>query len=59
MSYMMEFEINSQGEVLERLIDKYIVDYSVLVDIPIEINKIIIVGSGSSYNAGLFGKSFF
>lgn len=59
MSYMMETEINSQSEILGNLIEKYILNYCVLMDIPLKISRIVIVGSGSSYNAGLFGKSFF
>ena len=55
----MEQEINSQGEILENLIKRYITNYCVLVDIPVRIKRIVIIGSGSSYNAGLFGKYFF
>ena len=59
MSYMMEFEINSQGVILENLINKYIVNYCVLIDIPLNIERLVIVASGSSYNAGLLAKYFF
>ena len=59
MSYMMEMEIKSQSEIIESLVKKYIVNYCVLMDIPLEISKISIIASGSSYNAGVFGKYFF
>ncbi|MBR2068236.1 MAG: SIS domain-containing protein [Candidatus Gastranaerophilales bacterium] len=59
MSYMMEFEINSQGVILENLINTYIKNYCVLMDIPLVIKRAVIVASGSSYNAGLLGKYFF
>ena len=59
MSYVMESEINSQGQVIENLINKYIINYCVLMDIPLEIKRVTIIASGSSYNAGLFGKQFF
>lgn len=55
----METEINSQGAVIENLINKYIVNYCVLLDIPIDIKRIVIIASGSSYNAGIYGKNFF
>jgi len=56
---MMESEINSQSEVLGNLVEKHIVNYCVLADIPVNISRIVIVGSGSSYNAGLLAKNFF
>ena len=59
MSYMMEFEINSQGVILENLINTYIKNYCILMDIPLLIKRVVIVASGSSYNAGLLGKYFF
>ena len=55
---MMEFEINSQGVILENLINKYIENYCVLIDVPQIIRRVVIVASGSSYNAGLLGKYF-
>lgn len=59
MNYMMELEINSQGILIENLINEYIKNYCVLINIPIDIKRINIVASGSSYNAGFFGKYFF
>lgn len=56
---MMETEINSQSKIIDELIKKYIVNYCVLIDIPLLIKRVVIVASGSSYNAGLFGKYFF
>ena len=55
----MEVEINSQSVIIENLINRYILNYCVLVDIPININRVVFVASGSSYNASLFGKYFF
>lgn len=59
MSYVMETEINSQGTIIENLIKRYVVNYCVLIDIALNIKRIVIVASGSSYNAGIFGKYFF
>ena len=59
MSYMMEFEINSQGVILENLINKYIENYCVLLDVPQDIRRVVLIASGSSYNAALLGKYFF
>ena len=58
MNYMMEEDIKSQGKIVEDLINKYIVNYCVLMDIPLRIKQIKIIASGSSFNAGLFGKYF-
>lgn len=58
-NYIMENEINSQGSIIEKLIDKYIKNYCILVTLPLVVKKIVIVASGSSYNAGLMGKYFF
>lgn len=55
----MELEINSQGEIIENLVNRYIRNYCVLADIPLVISNIVIVASGSSHNAGMFGKYFF
>jgi len=55
----MEFEINSQGVILENLINKYVENYCILLDIPLDVKRIVIIASGSSYNAGLLGKYFF
>lgn len=59
MSYVMETEINSQGAIIENLINRYVVNYCVLIDIPLNVKRITIIASGSSYNAGVFGKYFF
>ena len=59
MSYVMEQEINSQAGILENLINKYVVNYCVLLEIPLNIKRVVIIASGSSYNAGVFGKYFF
>ncbi len=55
----MEKEINSQVNIIENLVKKYIVNYCVIADIPMGIRKVVFVASGSSYNASLFGKYFF
>ena len=59
MSYVMETEINSQGTIIENLINRYVVNYCVLMDVPLDVKRIVIIASGSSYNAGVFGKYFF
>ena len=59
MSYMMETEINSQADIIENLINRHLINYCVLMDIPLDVKRICIIASGSSYNAGIFGKYFF
>ena len=59
MSYVMEAEIYSQGQIIEDLIRKYAINYCILMDIPIDVKRISIIAAGSSYNAGVFGKYFF
>ena len=59
MSCIMENEINSQAQVIENLIRKYVVNYCFLLDLPAGIKRIVIIASGSSYNAGMYGKYFF
>ena len=59
MSYIMEEEIYSQGTIIENLINRYIVNYCVLMELPLKVKRIVIVASGSSYHAGVFGKYFF
>lgn len=59
MNYMMEKEIYSQAEVINNLVDKYIKNYCVLVELPLVIKRIVVIASGSSYNAAMCGKYFF
>ena len=59
MSYLMEEEINSQSEIIQKLIDEYVINYCFMPKLPLDVKRIVIVASGSSYNAGLFGKYFF
>ena len=59
MSYMMEIEIASQAVIIENLINRFILNYCVLMDIPLNINRIVLIASGSSYNAAMLGKYFF
>ena len=59
MAYTMEYEINSQGAILENLTEKYIKNGIVLLDIDASINKVVLIGSGSSYHSALLGKYFF
>lgn len=59
MTYIMEEEIKSQSEIIGNLIKKYIKDYKLCVPIDAIPKRIMILASGSSYNAGLFGENFF
>lgn len=59
MTYMMEKEINSQGLIIKHLIEKHIKNYCVLADIPLNIERITLIASGSSYNSALCAKYFF
>ena len=59
MTYIMEEEIKSQSEVIGNLIKKYIKDSKLCVPVDAIPKRIMILASGSSYNAGLFGENFF
>lgn len=54
----MEEDIKSQGKIIANLVNKYVVNYCVLMDVPLLIKKVVLVASGSSYNAAVFGKYF-
>ena len=58
MKSLMEEDIKSQGKIITNLINKYVVNYCVLLDVPLLIKKIVFVASGSSYNASVLGKYF-
>ncbi len=55
----MELEILEQPAIIDAFINKYIKNYVLLLDVPVNIKNIKIVASGSSYNCGLLGKKFF
>lgn len=59
MACMMEKEINSQGLIIKNLVERFVKNYCVLMDIPLVIKRITLVASGSSYNAALCSKYFF
>ena len=55
----MEQEILEQPAVIAALIDKYVKNYVLVLDIPLNVDNIKIIASGSSYNCALLGKRFF
>ncbi len=52
-------EILEQPAIIGALIEKYVKNYVLLLDVPANTKSIKIVASGSSYNCGLLGKRFF
>ena len=59
MNYMMEKEITEQSDIIGSLIEKYIVDNKINYSIDTEFCDIVLVASGSSYNAAVVSKHFF
>ena len=55
----MELEILEQPAIIGAFIEKYVKNYVLTIDMPLNIQSIKIVASGSSYNCGLLGKKFF
>lgn len=56
----MDLEIHEQPAVLGRIIEEYVSeDGKILVDIPNDINEIVLVASGSSYHCARFGADLF
>ncbi len=56
----METEIFEQADVLENLLNTHVNDNNyILFDIPVDVQKIIIVASGSSYNCARFAADLF
>ena len=39
MSYMMETEINSQADIIENLVNRHLINYCVLMDIPLDVKR--------------------
>lgn len=56
----MDLEIHEQPVILGKIIEEYIAqDGSVKIDLPDNINKIVLVASGSSYHCARFGADLF
>lgn len=56
----MEQEINEQVEITQKIIDSYISQEGIVrIDLPENIERIIIVASGSSYNCARFAADLF
>lgn len=55
----MEIEILEQPGIVGALIDKYVKNYALVLDMPLIVRDIKIIASGSSYNCALLGKKFF
>lgn len=56
----MECEIFEQAEILENIYNTYVKsDKDILIDIPENITKIVLVASGSSYNCARFAADLF
>lgn len=55
----MEIEILEQSMVVGALIEKYVKNYAVVLDMPLDVKNIKIIASGSSYNCAFIGRKFF
>ena len=56
----MEHEIFEQSEVLGKLLSTHVNDNNyILFDIPVDIQKIVIVASGSSYHCARYAADLF
>lgn len=59
MKTAMEMEILEQSRVIGAMIEKYVQNYVVMLDMPLIVRDIKIIASGSSYNCGQICKKFF
>lgn len=56
----MEFEILEQSKIVQRILDAYIEkDGSINIEVPANINRVIIVASGSSYHCARYTAEIF
>ena len=55
----MENEIFEQSKIVQTIIDAYAPDGNIYIDIPENINRIIIIASGSSYNCARYTAELF
>lgn len=56
----MEYEIFEQSEILEHLLNTYIGEHEeVLIDVPLGIEHVVFVASGSSYHCARYGADVF
>lgn len=55
----MEREIYAQPKILSDIMDCYIKDDEIVMDVPDNVEKVLLVASGSSYNCARFGADLF
>lgn len=56
----MELEIKEQSKIAQNILDAYIgPDNEINIDLPLEVKRIIIVASGSSYHCGRYAAELF
>lgn len=55
----MEREIYAQPKILSAILDCYVKDNEIKLDVPELVEKVVIVASGSSYNCARFGADLF
>lgn len=55
----MEIEIFAQSKICEQIIDDYVKEGNINIDIPQGINRIILVASGSSYHCARYSAELF
>ncbi len=55
----MEKEIFEQSKITQNILDFYTPDENINIDIPDDINRVILIASGSSYNCARYGAQLF
>ena len=55
----MEIEILAQSKITQNIIDAYSPDDNIYIDIPENINRVILIASGSSYNCARYTAELF
>lgn len=55
----MENEIYEQNKIVQTILDAYTPDGNIYIDIPENINRVIIIASGSSYNCARYTAELF
>ena len=55
----MEIEIFAQSKICEQIINDYVKDGQINIEVPENINRIILIASGSSYHCARYGAELF
>ena len=55
----MEKEIFEQKEIVQKILESYVCDGEINIDIPADVNRVVLVASGSSYHCARYGADLF